>query len=74
MVSKSRYRIFARDVGGRGYSAATDVMARTAREAVAWADLRWPDWSGKHIARSHNAKHLWPDRKTGLLPKRVRNV
>jgi hypothetical protein len=64
------YRIFAQDVGRAGYSGVCDMTAHSSRDAVAEADRSWPGWKGKHIAVSHNRMDLWPDRKTGLLPRK----
>lgn len=63
------YRIFAQDVGRSGYSCVCDMTAYRARDAVAEADRKWPQWKGKHIAINFERKHLWPDGKTGQLPK-----
>lgn len=63
------YRVFVQDVGRSGYSAVCDMTAYRPRDAVARADHKWPAWKGKHIALNHDRKHLWPDGKTGRLPK-----
>ena len=72
MQSYKLYRIFAQDVGRSGYSCVCDMTAYRARDAVAEADRRWPQWKGKHIAVNYERKHLWPDGKTGQLPKKGR--
>lgn len=64
------YRIFAQDVGRSGYSGVCDMTAHCSRDAVAEADRTWPGWKGKHVAISHERRHLWPDGKTGLLPRK----
>jgi hypothetical protein len=74
MRSYKLYKVFARDVGRSGYSCVCDMTAYCARDAVARADREWPRWKGRHIAISYDRQHLWPDGKTGRLPRKARKA
>jgi hypothetical protein len=63
-----KFRVFVQDVGRTGYSGYADAIAWNSGEAV--RKMHRPDLAGKLIAIRETDKHLWPDGKTGQLPKR----
>lgn len=62
-----RYRVFAQDVGKSGYSGVKDITAESPRGALAKVP---PAWEGERmIALPHTRKDLWPNGKTGAVPR-----
>lgn len=65
----SKYRVFVRDVGKRGYSGLRDAEADSVAEAIIIASRkrrRLPRLPYL-IALPHDRKDLWPDGKTGKV-------
>ncbi len=67
-----KYRVFVQDVGRSGFSGVRDINAASPTEAV--KPYAFPKggttWHGKKlIALPHDRKDLWPDGKTGEVPR-----
>jgi hypothetical protein len=73
MGTMNKYRMFVQDVGRHGYSGygRRDIDAGSwieAREIAFRTELR--NWKGPEVLLlSHAKKHLWPDGKSGQVPR-----
>jgi hypothetical protein len=76
-----KYRVFVEDVGPGKFSGAGvpvklrgGIEAESPREAIDKSKAAWPPggntWYGRRlIALPHDRKDLWPNGKTGAVPK-----
>lgn len=64
-MNRQKYRIFIQDVGKNGYSGYADTQATSRREA----ESQYSHAPARIVALPHNRRDLWPDGKTGRLPK-----
>ena len=75
-----KYRVFVEDVGRNKFSGVGDAEAATPRKAIYKASAIdpgsefLPTWYGrKLIALPHSRKDLWPNGKTGSVPREALN-